>query len=603
MNQEKGKEKTPKVGVFICRCGGNISDVVNVDDVKLQLGDYDNVVHADVDTFMCSSGGQNKIIEKLEDGTINKVVVASCSPKLHLNTFRKAVKRAGLNPYEYEHVNIREQDSWAHPHQKKEATTKAVSLIRAGVEKVSLSDPLEKIKVDIYDNVAVIGGGLAGMQSALRLAENGHHVDLIEKSDQLGGFVNNLGIIFPTEKLANELIDKLETRIENNPNITVHLNSNVTSYEGSIGDFTIAMEVPTTVNEYLQQEKQVIKAGVIVIASGFKPYEPQKDEFGYGQPNVITTVQLTNFLKPGGQFDKKLELNKKKINSIGFIYCVGSRQIDGVHEPGPSGKLNTHCSRICCTTALGLANQIKTKYPDTNIFNFYRDIRTYGRYQEQNYYEKASRNGVVFLKHPDDELPVVEKTEKSINVTVKDQLTFGEEITVPVDLLVLVVGMEAPNQETIVEDLGISTGHDGFLLEVHPKLQPVEVAQGGIFLAGTAQSPMDMTETSSSAGAASSKASILLNKKIAELEPFIAEVNEVLCDGNGICASECTYEALTLVTKTVNGVQKTVAEVNATKCSGCGACVAVCPKNAIDVKGFKLKAFEGMVDAIVKEVQ
>ena len=603
MNQNKEKGKTPKIGVFICRCGGNISDVVGVDDVKLQIENYDNVAHVDVDTFMCSSGGQNKIIEKLNDGTINKVVVASCSPKLHQNTFRKAVMRAGLNPYEYEHVNIREQDSWAHPHQKKEATIKAVSLIRAGVEKVSFSDPLEKVKVDIHDNVAIIGGGLAGMQSALRLADNGHNVDLIEKEDQLGGFANNLGIIFPTEKSASELINKLVTQVTNNPHITVHLNSNVKKYEGSIGNFNISIEVPTTVNEYLENEVKIISAGVIVIATGFKPYEPKVNEFGYGKTNVITTVQLTNFLKHGGQFEKKLELNKKKINSIGFIYCVGSRQIDGVHEPGPSGKLNSHCSRICCTTALGLANQIKERFPDTNIFNFYRDIRTYGRYQEQNYYERASRNGIVFLKHADDELPVIDTSDKNINVTVKDQLTFGEEITVPVDLLVLVVGMEAPNQESIIEDLGISTGHDGFMLEVHPKLQPVEVAQGGIFLAGTAQSPMDMIETSSSAGAASSKASILLNKKVAELEPFIAEVNEFLCDGNGLCASECTYEAINLVPKNINGIQKTIASVNATKCTGCGICVAVCPKNAIDVKGFKLKSFEAMVDAIVKEVQ
>ena len=313
-------------------------------------------------------------------------------------------------------------------------------------------------------------------------------------------------------------------------------------------------------------------------------------------------------LAPGGLYEKEVILNRKKIKNIVFIHCVGSRQIEGINKPGKNGKVNEYCSRVCCTTALGLANQIKEKYPETNIYDLYQDIRTYGRFHEQQYYEKASKNGVIFLKYLPEQLPEVtvledNKNGSPIKVNIKDQLTFGEEIQIPADLLVLVVGMVPRDQTYLIEEFKLPVGNDSFLLEVHPKLRPVEIATAGILLAGTAQSPMDITESSASAAASASKAATILSGDYTELEPFIAVVNQDLCDGCELCLQECEYSnAIRMVNREIDGKAIKQAEINPVLCKGCGSCVAVCPQAAIDVKGYSIKSLRDMVDAFVMEV-
>ena len=672
----------PKVGVFICRCGGNISDVVDVEKVRESLATFDNVVISEVETFMCSNSGQESIVKSLEEGKINRVVVASCSPRLHQTTFRRAVERGGLNKYQYEHVNIREQDSWAHSHSPKEATDKAISLIRAGVNKVINNEPLNPIRVPVEKQVVVIGGGVAGLNAAKNLAQTGLHVHLIESSPYLGGRMANYDRIFPTEQRADELLLPLIDDVVNNPLITVHLNATVENATGYVGNFTFFVsEIPTrgvigeiteeefmhaieVCPEYIPHELNLngisprkaisqplpgnypqtvgidwrhcshcgkceettklsghietqqisaitseIQAGAFIIATGYDTYEPYKGEYGWLESsNIITTPQLIRMLAPGGLFEKELILNRKKIKNIVFIHCVGSRQIEGINKPGKNGKVNEYCSRVCCTTALGLANQIKEKYPETNIYDLYQDIRTYGRFHEQQYYEKASKNGVIFLKYLPEQLPEVtvledNKNGSPIKVNIKDQLTFGEEIQIPADLLVLVVGMVPRDQTYLIEEFKLPVGNDSFLLEVHPKLRPVEIATAGILLAGTAQSPMDITESSASAAASASKAATILSGDYTELEPFIAVVNQDLCDGCELCLQECEYSnAIRMVNREINGKAIKQAEINPVLCKGCGSCVAVCPQAAIDVKGYSIKSLRDMVDAFVMEV-
>ncbi len=297
----------------------------------------------------------------------------------------------------------------------------------------------------------------------------------------------------------------------------------------------------------------------------------------------------------------QLEWNGKKVERVALIHCVGSRHIPGIHEPGPEGVLNEYCSRTCCSATLQAAGAIREQYPETRVFEYYRDIRTYGRGQEE-YYERASKNGVIFFRFEPDAPPVIEAADgpkHPLKVTVKDTLTFGEELEAEVDLVVLSVGMEPNDISNLVEMMKLPTGSDRFLLEVHPKLRPVEVAQTGILLAGTCQAPMDVGEACNAAQAASAKASALLTKGYVELDPYVARVDLSRCTGEGLCVKACPTEgALRMIETIIDGNKVRRAEVNPAFCTGCGICVAVCPDRAIDVNGWKLEQYEAMVDAI-----
>lgn len=633
LKKEKNNEQA-KVGVYICHCGGNISDHVDVEAVRARVEKLPGVAAARTNMFMCSDPGQEMIMEDLKSGAVNRVVVASCAPSLHETTFRNTLIRAGMNPYIYDHANIREHVSWVHHGQA--ATDKATRLISAAAAKAEQLVPLEPIRVDAKPHATVIGGGIAGLRAAKDLAERGINVALIEKSPFLGGQLARLDRVAPTGEKAHDLVEELAGQVLADPAISVHTCTTVAKFEGYVGSFKLGLKnqppppieadagfvpavldnwepgayvpfagiypnlVPTAVKEL------TIETGVIILATGFKTYRPRRGEYGYKEfEQVITLPELIRSMATAKKEGDRLVVNGREIRSVAMIHCVGSRQIPGVHPEDESGRLNEYCSRTCCSATLNAANTIREVYPGTSVYEFYRDIRTYGRGQEE-LYSQASRKKVVFLRFEAEESPQVVDNIASgdfpLRVKVKDTLTFGEEVEVPADLVVLATGMEPTGIPELVEMMKLPVGTDRFLLEVHPKLRPVELPQAGIYLAGTCQAPMDVGEVCNAAGGAAVKAAALLGRGYVELDPFVAEVDLEKCRGSGACVEACLADgALQLVQMEVDGRQVQRAQVTPALCLGCGACVAVCPENAIDVNGWTLKQYEAMVDRIVAD--
>jgi heterodisulfide reductase subunit A2 len=624
---EKPVKALPKVGIYICHCGGNISDHVDVQAVAQNALKRPGVVVSRTNMFMCSDPGQEMIMKDLQDGTVDRVVVASCAPGLHEATFRNAIARAGGNPYTYEHANIREQVSWVHHGQA--ATGKASHLVSAAAAKANLLKPLNPIRMQAKRHATVIGGGVAGLRAAKDLAASGIPVTLVERSPFLGGQVARLDRLAPTQERARDVISTLCSEVLKHPAVTIYTCASVTQCSGYVGNFTLRIRT-TPVNAETRNaitqseqfnpeaftpsmginpgnatradEEVSIETGVIILATGFTPYTPRSGEYGWGEfDRVVTLPDMIEMLAQKVSAGDMLEIAGTKIRSVGMIHCVGSRQIPGIHPEDESGHLNEYCSRTCCPAVLNAANVIRERFPKTRVYEFYRDMRTYGRGQEE-LYTQAAKNKVVFVRFEADEPPRVacSDTGYPLHIQVKDTLTFGEEIDVPVDLVVLATGMQ-PNRVTdIVNMLKLPVGPDRFLLEVHPKLRPVEVSVAGVFLAGTCQAPMDVGETCNAAASAAVKAAALLSRGYVELDPFVAEIDLSKCTGSGACVKACLCEgALALVEIEANGAMRKRARVNPALCSGCGACVAVCPENAIDVSGWTLKQYEAMVDAIV----
>ena len=617
---------------------------------------------------MCSDAGQSLIEKDIKEKGVNRVVIGACAPSLHEQTFRGTIARAGLNPYYYYHVGIREQDSWVHHDDPQSASDKAYRLMTAGIAKARLLKPLETIRLDAEQHALVIGGGVAGLRSAYDTARRGIRVTLVEKSPFLGGRMSQLEHLFPTGETARDTLHDLIQRVISHPKITIFTGAEVSSVKGYVGDFKVQItqqsrgvsddiaeatmaacttEVPDEYNYGLTKRKVIyqkypgcyppspavdwenyngealkingesivlennpktfdLKIGAIVVATGFNPYEPRPGEYGYGElPEVVTLPQFIRMLALNGNA-KKLEWNGKPVRDIALIHCVGSRQVDGVHEPQPDGEVNNYCSRVCCTATLQVENEIKERFPDINLYDVYEDIRTYGRGHEQ-YYTDASKNMVTFFRFHEDEIPQVVAAPKGDThpalVRFTDHLTMGAELEIAVDLVVLAVGMMPRDIEDMIQMLKVSRGTDRFLLEVHPKLRPVETAVTGIVLAGTAQGPMNIQESVSAAGAAAAKVAGLLGKGHVELDPFVAQVDMEKCDGTGACVEVCSYEdAIALQTFTVDGSQVQRAVVSPANCVGCGCCVSACPNRAINVQGWELQQYEAMVDVFAMDL-
>ncbi|MBU1154531.1 MAG: 4Fe-4S binding protein, partial [Proteobacteria bacterium] len=349
-----------------------------------------------------------------------------------------------------------------------------------------------------------------------------------------------------------------------------------------------------------EAEEVELVSGAMVLATGFEHYTPPMGEYGYGEmPEVITLPELIRIMSDESATGEQLVMGGKAINSLALIHCVGSRQIPGIHQPGPDGKLNQHCSRVCCTATLQAACELREKFPETNVFELYRDIRTYGRGHEE-YYLQAGRSGVIFARFEPEAPPVVTQggEDSALTVTVPDKLLAGKELAIGVDLVVLAVGMEPRDNQALVEKMKLPVGADRFLLEVHPKLRPVELPAAGIYLAGACQAPMDTSEAANAAGAAAAKAGAILSAGFVELDPFVAEVDESKCVGSGACVQACLADEAIEMIDTQAGKR---ARVNPALCMGCGVCVAACEQGAIELSGWTLGQYEAMVDAIVAQ--
>jgi heterodisulfide reductase subunit A len=572
-----------RIGVFICYCGGNISDYVDVEKVRDSVEDEPGVVIAKTHMFTCSDAAQLEMIEDIKTAHLDGLVVASCAPSLHMYTFRGMAERAGLNPYQYVHVNLREQVSWAHTDNWNGATDKAIHMVRAGIAKCRLTNSLKPLRVETKPRVLVIGAGIAGMRAALSLADMGLAVYLIEKAKQVGGWAVEAGKMGPEGQRGPDVVNALLERIKKNDKIVIYTQAELIQKSGSIGDFDVIVKLDG-------QQEVSLNVGAVIVTTGFEPYTPKQDEYGWGSEGVIDLLQFRQILDQG-----HLEYNGKSVKDVVFIYCVGSRQSATEANPNP----HRYCSRYCCTAATYTASLIldleKATNQTVNQFHLYRDIRTYGIYE--SVYEDARHAGALFLRWEPENPPVVEHADGRCLVKVKDTLDGGEEIEIGADLVVLVTGMEPRENDKLNNVLKIPVSEDGFYKEIHPKLRPVDTVIDGVFIAGAAQSPKTMAESVASSLSAVAKTGGLLKKGYVDLEPLIAKVDVEKCVWCGKCLGACPYSAI----EKVSYGEKEVASVIASLCKGAGPCVPVCPQDAIDIEGYRDDQIIAMIDASLKE--
>jgi len=532
-----------RIGIFICHCGTNIGGVIDCPELTAYATTLPNVVFAQDNLYTCSEAGLAQIKKGIEEYNLNRVIVASCSPRTHEPLFRATCQEKGVNPYLFDFVNIRDQCSWVHMHEPEKATEKAKDLIRMGVSRAYHLQSLEKNYVDINSSALIIGGGIAGITAALNLAKRGFEVIIIEKNEQLGGLLNNLNKLFPAQETASNLL-KVRDEVFKHENIKIYTSTTIKAVEGFVGNFNIRI---STGDEDVQ-----LKVGVIIVATGANVFEPV-GMFGYDGEKVITQFQLERLFKEGAF----------NANQVVMIQCVGARTEE-----------RTYCSAVCCMSALKNAKIIQELNPNAQITILHRDIYSPGTEYEK-YYREAREKGICFIKYSLEKLPFVE--EDSVRVF---NHYIQEEVTIPSDLVVLSTPLIAYNDsKEVAQLLKVPRDEYGFFLEAHVKLRPVDFATDGIFVCGCAHWPKDVNETISQAYAAASRASTILSHKTLEVEGAVAKVNESLCVGCGVCMKLCPYDA---ITRSEEGL----AYVRAVVCKGCGLCGASCPSQAITILHF-----------------
>jgi len=644
-----------RIGVYICHCGGNISDYVDVEELSKIMKEEEGVVISKHVMFACADSNQKEMINDIKDKNLDAIVVASCSPKLHLYTFRGVAERAGLNPFNYTQVNIREQCSWPHHDQPLDATKKAVGLIRGGIKRVARSKALENIEIEAKKAVVIVGAGVSGMRAAIDLAKMGNEVFLLEKDFFVGGRVAQAGSLFMTNQKGKQLVEQLYNEIKSLKNITLFTGATLVKISGSLGNFSVNIEIkPRFINEKADDKmiQQAISDCTVEVPDEFthgltkrkaiyKNYAealPDRfvvdaealknaNEFVEKHSSVIDIYQATESLTLGagsvlvtsgvdtyqpketdygyGNSDSVITLPEFKslieLNPDRLVYKNKAvRSVAFIYCVGnrqAKGE-NKYCSRFCCTSTIHTSLMIKEKYKDMQSFHLFRDIRTYGK--QEILFEKSSKQGDIYLRFDEKEPPVIEKSGDKLIVKVKDLLTSKKEMEFETDLVVLVTGMVArSDSSTISERLKIPIGNDKFFNEIHPKLKPVETVIKGVFIGGSCQGPKNISESVQSSLSASAKINALIKSGKISLDPIVATVDSDVCKWCGKCAAVCEYDAL----KEIKLGGGSVASVNRASCTGCGICAPVCPVDAIQIAQYTNDEIEAMIDGFMQKIE
>jgi heterodisulfide reductase subunit A len=546
-----------RVGVFVCHCGTNIGGIVNVPEVVEYSRTLPCVECAEENLYTCSEDGLSSIRNKIKELRLNRVVVASCTPRTHETLFRKNCERAGLNKYLFEFVNLREHCSWVHMDKPLEATMKAKDLVRMGVAKVSLLRPQEDLATEVLQTALVLGGGISGLSAALSLANQGYQVELVEKEQELGGLLRFVNRVFPTHQPPTDLLNPLIDSILKHQRIRVHLGAEFLAVKGFVGNFMV------TIRE--NGESQDLNVGTIIVAVGAQVHRPE-GSFGYGRfDNVLTQL---DFEQRCGKYDG--------FNRVVIVNCVGARNEE-----------RSYCGRFCCIVALKNAILLKEANPGAEVTILHRDMMAVGKFYE-DYYRRALDRGIKFVRYRKDQPPRVEGAGTRAEKVKVFHTLMGKEIELDVDLVLLTTPLVPARDNSVLSQMmKIPLGMDGFFLEAHQKLRPVEFPADGIFVAGCARYPADIADSIGQSLAAATKAAIPMARGKVVSDAFISEVDSIQCSACGRCLDICPFGAVDWAeVRTSDHGTRQVAKINPAECKGCGLCTASCLSGAIRLSGF-----------------
>ena len=644
-----------RIGVYICHCGGNISDYVDVEELSKMFHAEDGVVVSKDVMFACADSNQKAMVNDIKEFKLDAIVVASCSPKLHLHTFKSVASRGGLNPTNYVQVNIREQCSWPHSDKPREATVKAAGLIRAGIHRVAHSESLENIEITVKKSVLIIGAGVSGMKAAIDLSRLGNEVYLIEKDYFVGGHIAKNEKLFMSGQNGKDIVAKLYAEIKACNNITLFTGATIERVSGSLGNFHIDVKVkPRYINGKADRQlvnKAMEECSVLVddefnsglskrkaIYKNYKDAVPdvpvvdiealksdpvyiakylpilnlneQPEVLSLIAGSVLVTTGFDSYQPKEGEYGYKNMRNVITLPEFNRLMELCPDRL--IYNDKPIKKIafiycvgnrqtkgeNKYCSRQCCTSAIFTSIQLKEKYKNITTFHLYRDIRTYGK--QEILFETSSKLGDIYLRFDEKEPPVIEQAGQSLIVKVKDYLTAKKELEVEADMVVLVTGM-VPREDSlkISENFKIPIGSDKFFNEIHPKLKPVETVIKGVYIAGACQGPKNISESVQSSMSAAAKINALLKSGTVSIDPIIARVNNDACTWCGKCSVVCDYTAI----KEIISGDKHIASVNAAICTGCGICAPVCPVNAIEIAQYTDLEIESMIDGFMEKIE